>query len=808
MERINLKAGDELHTDSEIVKSLDYILFGKIEIISPVFQVTAGHGVVLGIFEHVGEPYQYRYVVKEDCTIDRYPFRRKSDVDAIVHDHSDECDLLVSTGAALTLNILGQYQRTKRRTETFRKTLVRSYNEYRSLCAKYSLEIQPWPLAEESEPFQPERELPEWMGDYYDQLGLMPQDVKKAFYSTHTSLTTAAILDAVHHIFMIRGLFDQLENYTSELREQYMQSADLYDLYRNLYLRNAAANAALASAINDAIRNYHRSLLRSGLIPEEHLDIRQTHYENAVSAISVDFSEEMDLEMKPERDPEPDAEIPGSSEEKEKLSEINENDAIAEALLTEVHAPVEQPETPDIFAPLENSLETILAYTSLDESEEDRFRQLMAEYRELQDKNSREESVRDLRKEIAKYFFHLYENAALTALESSKKPPLPVQLFLHFGYMDETLVGREHALMLLKLLLRIQAPENASATGHVYTMFEWLAAISRGEKEPSRNDFDQDFPTYLKIRKQDGLITESQEKRYLVSPKEKMRFELNNFFTLGMKMVASRPITFCPVLSSHNIIRNLMDQLVTRPQIEQGWDQLRSIDYSLFYREALFQAPGTNIPRESILLEVLPDVILLPALGARGGLWQEISGARRDTPARMFLPILLTENLETVQIRLAGQFRWQICKRVQGARWNDLSELSLTAGYVDYLQFYRKNSDLSSEAKEKIKTEITACRNSFENVFILDYMQWIRYESQGAPRLNRVAKQLMFQYCPFAGEIRRKLETNAMYASMIRRHEAKAEKQFKVLTSKYRKYRKETETLPREIEDYIAYYKR
>ena len=43
---------------------------------------------------------------------------------------------------------------------------------------------------------------------------------------------------------------------------------------------------------------------------------------------------------------------------------------------------------------------------------------------------------------------------------------------------------------------------------------------------------------------------------------------------------------------------------------------------------------------------------------------------------------------------------------------------------------------------------------------------------------------------------------------MIRRHEAKAEKQFKVLTSKYRKYRKETETLPREIEDYIAYYKR
>ena len=74
--------------------------------------------------------------------------------------------------------------------------------------------------------------------------------------------------------------------------------------------------------------------------------------------------------------------------------------------------------------------------------------------------------------------------------------------------------------------------------------------------------------------------------------------------------------------------------------------------------------------------------------------------------------------------------------------------------------------------------------------------------------LNKVAKQLMFQYCPFAETIRRKLEANAMYASMIHRHEAKAEKQFKVLTSKYRKYRKDTETLPQEIENYIAYYKR
>ncbi len=794
MERMEIKAGDVLHTESELVKSLEFIVSGRMEIIAPVFRLSAGHGVVLGIFEHVNEPYQYNYIATENCVIERYPFRRKSDVDAIVQDHSEECDVLVSTGAALTLSILGQYQRTRRRTETFRRTLVKSYNEYRSLCENYGLEIQPWPLAEESEPFQPERELPDWLGDYYDQLGLMPEDVKKAFYSTHTSLTTAAILDAVHHIFMIRRLFDQLENYTSDLREQYLQSADLYDLYRNLYLRNAVKDAALANEINDSINAYHRSLVKSTLIPEEHLNKRQTHYENAVSANSIDFSAASDDSL---QDPGTDAELNTHPEDHEVL---------AESLLTEVHTPVETPAAPDPFAALENSLETILAYTSVDEVEEDRFRQLMREYRDLQDKNSREESAKELRKNITDYFFRLYQNAAITALESSQKPPLPVQLFLHFGYMDETLIGRENALHLLKLLLQIASSE--SKTGHVYTVFEWLSAISRGEKEPSRNDFDQDYPTFLRSQKQNGLITESQEKRYLVSSAEKVRFELENFFTMSMKMAASHPASFCPVLSSHNIVRNLSDLLVTKQQVEDNWDKLRSIDYSLFYRESLFQAPDSKLPRESILLEVLPDVILLPAIGSRGGLWQEITGVRRDTSARMFLPVFLNEDLEVVQIRLAGQFRWQICKRIQGARWNDLSDLSLTAGYVDYLQFYRKNIDLSSEAKEKVKTEITACRNSFENVFVLDYIQWIRYESQGAPRLNKVAKQLMFQYCPFSKEIRDKLESNAMYASLIHRHEAKAEKQYKVLVSKYRKYKKEGVSLPPEITNYIAFYKR
>ena len=207
-----------------------------------------------------------------------------------------------------------------------------------------------------------------------------------------------------------------------------------------------------------------------------------------------------------------------------------------------------------------------------------------------------------------------------------------------------------------------------------------------------------------------------------------------------------------------------------------------------------------------MLLEVLPDVILLPMTGSRGGLWQEIAGVHRDTPARMFLPVFSTEDLSLLQLRMAAQFRWQICRRVQGARWNDVSDPSLTSEYCDYLQFYRKNTDLSPDAREKVKGEILSCKNSYENVFMLDYIQWLRYESQGSPRLNKVAKRILFQYCPFSAPIRRRLESNPMYADMIRRHEGLAAKKKKTLQLRYDKIKKENGSLPRTVEAYLTYF--
>jgi len=98
--------------------------------------------------------------------------------------------------------------------------------------------------------------------------------------------------------------------------------------------------------------------------------------------------------------------------------------------------------------------------------------------------------------------------------------------------------------------------------------------------------------------------------------------------------------------------------------------------------------------------EILPHVILMPNVGGRTALWQEIEGRRRNTPARILISIFHTDDLETSFLHVCGEYRWEICKTVQGGRWNDVTDPSLTSEYTDYLQFFKKNHYLSDEQKK------------------------------------------------------------------------------------------------------------
>ena len=62
--------------------------------------------------------------------------------------------------------------------------------------------------------------------------------------------------------------------------------------------------------------------------------------------------------------------------------------------------------------------------------------------------------------------------------------------------MDSGLLGEEYTEQLYAVAERLSECNSE----HVYTMYEWLKSIYIGKNEPSKNEFDLDYPAYLADR--------------------------------------------------------------------------------------------------------------------------------------------------------------------------------------------------------------------------------------------------------------------------------------------------------------------
>ena len=452
-----------------------------------------------------------------------------------------------------------------------------------------------------------------------------------------------------------------------------------------------------------------------------------------------------------------------------------------------------------IAAELAGSLEKILKFAGCDEELAGSFRGSVAEYKGLSDKNGDAASVAQLRRRIADLFYRVYEAAFRTSVRSGSLPPI-IRMFFEFGYVDEELAGMENAVYLYGLTQNMPTcPEKG-----VYSIYEWLMAIYQGKKEPSRNEMDMDYRDYILEQKRMGKVTQSQEEALMQNNGSKVIYELTNMFPTINRLTFGQLSIFCPLFSSHNLFKSPEAALVTADKAAAEIEKIRNKDFKAFYRETRYYNPERGI-NEQIEVEVLPDIILMPNIGSRCIMWQEIEGKKRTTPSRMMLSVFHTEDLSQSLIRLTGEFRWEMCKRVQGARWNDVTEPSLTSEYCDYVQFYRNNKGLSPDTKDKIKQQLVRARNNYRTMFVSDYTAWLLYESTGSPRLNKVARTILFTYCPFKKEIREKIAANPLYKQAIEKYNIVNSKVLHRITLLYRKLENTPDGVPEEIEEYKNY---
>lgn len=454
----------------------------------------------------------------------------------------------------------------------------------------------------------------------------------------------------------------------------------------------------------------------------------------------------------------------------------------------------------DDISVLNGSLRQILEYTELDEEVAAGFAEGVEQFLALGDKFARVPEAAAVRKKVTKGFFEIYE-AVVKRSFRDENPPLAVRLFLRYGFVSEELLTADQ----LSALISLPNIDNTSLECKVYTMPMWLKEIYEGRKNPSKDEFDTDYEEYLRKEAATGKRDPKTVQDTFMDPDQRLHFEIDKLLRYADRNVNGNISSFVPILCSEGLYNKIENAVVTGAAINSEVNKLEKLDYSIFYREKIMAYAEVEIPNFANTLRFTPDFILFPVYGRNGVLWQDIEGRVKQSHARILLPSLFEQDLGAEILKLMAHFRWEKCRTDMGAQWNNYRYPSLTSEYTDYLQFYRKNSELTPEKKEKIKAQLQQCNNKHREVFARDYADWMQKEAVGAMRLNRITRNILFTYCPFASDVAQGLLVQNAYQEAARRYMTEKRKLEQSFTVIERKFEKNGRELPQEIKNTKRY---
>lgn len=756
---VNIEKGKHFIKSGDKVTELYWIVQGSVLQVLSNKKIVIDKGHMIGLAEGTTGVFTCDYVTNEDCVIYSYQYEKEEDLKKIFEAQPKNAVVFLMSavrGADATLRRYAEHWTLCHKFYTFTSEL---YRQYKIICEKLKIEEKPFSKMDYFEPLSLETKVRKSKIDYFASLAKMPKAIMDAFYGKDNALIVGEIIHAGECMNQSVPLIEEMYQYLLDNQDILLneQKNDLFALYFDLTKRAAAQEMELA-LFQKKIMTIVEFAKMCKIYDKESIETRFAEFE------SYDFSKAA-----------------------EEVSKAEQEEAEEE---------IEEPPMGDEW------LTYILKYASYDEEKCKRAVMMIEEYRELPDMYSTSDEVRKLRRDIAKMFYDVYMRVFKRSVKQSKIPAI-VKMFLNFGFMDVTLAGEDNVSELYELAETI---EEKCKSSNVYTAYEWLKSIYAGENEPSKNEFDLDYVGYLREQKRMGEITATQEKAFLDDNWNKTVYEMDNMFKSTNRATYGKFATFQPALCEEDLINSPTSMLITVDRLNDALDYLRSVDYSLFYHEIVFSDPDHGITKETLQKEILPYIILMPNAGSRSMMWQETAGSRRDTPARFIMPILTVVEPREMMTELCGRYRWEMCRKIQGMRWNDVTERSLTSEYCDYMQFYRKNHDLSAETKEKIKNALVKAKNNYREVFVKDYQCWIKYEAKGSCRLNKVAREIVFTYCPFSKDIRKVLEGNPMYQNLFEKYEIFKQRKLRHVTNFYDKYQKSGGTITQEMQDNLDFY--
>lgn len=744
MQVIKVKQGDFVAKRQDKVMGWYLIQTGSVTRHYNYAEITMGANSIIGILEN--EWFSCDYVASEDTTLIVIPCKNADDLQALLSAQANFRPIFLRTALEQRHQALGLYADLKRKATLLHTTAQNSYNDYKTLCAQLMMPEHDFYRLTHFEAIKMQHRVEKW--ELSNSKTLMEGFLREylQLMIKNDNLCVGAIMEVSAQMYRMAQGIEELADYLMCNRDILWN--DTGDDICHLYMHLAADLA------NDG----------------KDLTACQTHMKEICEAMkTLDVYEPMQI----------DECVRACSSQQLSGSEKVQTNVAAEDCVAH-----------------------IMSFAGYEKEEIRKFKLVLQSYKQLPDRLASDKDTRTLRKTIGKEFYTIYKKAFFNSMEPDCKLSPIMQMFFNFGFMDAELLGEEQT----QKLVRIAETLGLFQDNNIFTMYEWLKRIYTGEKDPSRNEFDLDYNAYLREQLKQGNLTERELSVRLTDQTAKVEYEIDNLFQSTHKSVSGHPSTFCPLLSSDDMISAFEKMASTAARINQSINSIRSIDYSVLYREVFFSDPGHGINQEGLMKEVMPDVILLPCIGSRSAMWQETSGPRTSTPARFIFPIFTSTDLDEQMLLTMGRYRWEICRRVQGGYWNDFRVKSLTSEYYDYLQFYRKNKELSADTKEKLKTALLRARSNFREVFVMDYTNWIRYESQGSFRLNKIARDIFIRYCPFSRELRDSLANNPLYQNAFGKLELENQKQLKRLQALYTKYQAAGGEINADLKENLQFY--
>lgn len=758
----SISGGTVLYEKGDAVSSIALLVKGRVEAVAEGVCMVLASGNFLGVCDVQNGTHGFTYTAKDDAVVFVLPVNGLESIQNLLKVKPEYCGLLVTSLNFFIIELkkrLGQLEEESKKLADFVEQKYKFCEEIGKTCG---IEVETAVSMEKLARYSAEEIQISSKADYYFHCGELPIEVQKKYFGGSDYI---AVVHYQEQCEVIRSLIQGCDSC----------GKTLFKYFRSLIMDE--------DSLFNTIGRLALAITEKGL-KNPLIDRAVDEIVEKINDTEVFLIEKVGLEIDLDRD---------------------RMERLYFALLsgeTVVQEEMEELDTPGIEY-LYDSLEQITEYAPVHLKVKSEFAENVEKFISLSDKFEKTPEAAALRKQITNGFFEIYEATIYRSFEDTDMP-LAVRLFLDFGFVSEKLLAEEDLQSIVSLRPQKYGEDDGC---HVYTIRKWLKAVYDGVKETSKNEYDLDYEQHLREMVKEKRLDKKDLPKELADKEKRMHFECQNMFRYADRIVSGNISAFVPILCSDGIYSNIKNAYLTEEKINESVKKVEEVDYSLFYRDRLASYEEIDVPKTTVLERITPDVLLFPVYGKNCIMWQDIAGKKRSTKGRIFMPILFEKELDAEIVRALAAFRWEKCRTDMGNRWNDFRYPSLTSEYTDYLQFYRKSSELSQERKTKIRAQLQQCNNKHKEVFTRDYSDWILRESRGAMKLSRVARNIMFTYCPLSNELYKSIEGQTVYAEAAKKYIRENRAARKNVELLIHKFEREGVEVPREVQNTLEYLK-